>query len=61
MFDEAHQHTQDVYDLTVDTSQLTPSECALQVKQRLHAGLLPTAMRWLKVRSDPAKHRGWLR
>lgn len=61
MFDEVHQHTQGIYDLTVDTAQLTPDECALQIKRRLSAGAPPTAMHWLKVWSDPAKHRGWIR
>ena len=54
-------HTPGVYDLEVDTARLSPLECALQIKQRVQAGPPPTAMRWLKVWSDPAKHRGWLR
>ena len=54
-------HTPGVYDLEVDTSLLSPLECALQIKQRLQEGTPPTAMRWLKAWSDPAKHRGWLR
>ena len=35
MFDEAHKHTRGIYDLEVDTSRLTPTECALQIKQVL--------------------------
>ena len=35
MFDEAHKHTRGIYDLEVDTSQLKPDECALQIKQML--------------------------
>jgi chloramphenicol 3-O phosphotransferase len=35
MFDEAHKYTRDIYDLEVDTSQLTPDECALQIQQVL--------------------------
>lgn len=54
-------HTPGVYDLEVDTSCFSPLECALQIKRRLHEGPPPTAMRWLKAWSDPAKHRGWLR
>lgn len=54
-------HTPGVYDLEVDTARFSPLECALQIKQRVQAGPPPLAMRWLKVWSDPAKVRGWLR
>lgn len=53
--------TPGIYGLEVDTSFLSPEACALQIKQRLLAGPLRTAMHWLKVWSDPAKPRGWLR
>lgn len=29
------------------------------IVQALQAGPPPTAMRWLKAWSDPAKHQGW--
>ena len=61
MFDEAQQHTQSIYDLAVDSAQLTPDECALQIKQRMQAGPPPLAIHWLKAWTAPAKHRGWLR
>lgn len=61
MFDAVHQHTQGIYDLTVDSAQLTPDECALQIKQRMQAGPPPLAIHWLKAWNAPAKHRGWLR
>lgn len=54
-------HTPGVYDLALDTALLSPLECALQIKRRVLAGPPPLAMCWLKVWSDPAKHRGWLR
>jgi len=54
-------HIPGVYDVEVDTSLLSPMECALQIKHRLQEGTPPIAMRWIKAWSDPAKHRGWLR
>jgi len=54
-------HTPGVYDLEVDTAYLSPLECALQIKHRLQEGPPPMTIRWLKVWSNPAKHRGWLR
>ena len=54
-------HIPGVYDVEVDTSLLSPMECALQIKRRLQEERPPIAMRWIKAWSDPAKHRGWLR
>jgi chloramphenicol 3-O phosphotransferase len=54
-------HIPGIYDVEVDTSLLSPMECALQIKHRIQEGTPPIAMRWLKAWSDPAKHRGWLR
>ena len=47
MFDEAHKHTQGIYDLEVDTSRLTPTECALQIKQVLDERGSPSAFKRL--------------
>ena len=47
MFDEAHEHTRGIYDLEVDTSRLTPDECALQIKQVLDERGSPSAFKRL--------------
>jgi chloramphenicol 3-O phosphotransferase len=47
MFDEAHKHTRGIYDLTVDTSRLTPTECALQIKHVLDERGSPSALKHL--------------
>ena len=47
MFDEAHKHTQGVYDLEVDTSRWTPTECAFQIKQVLEERDSPSAFKRL--------------
>lgn len=49
MFDEAHRHTRGIYDLEVDTSRLTPTECALQIKQALDERRSPAALKRLKA------------
>jgi chloramphenicol 3-O phosphotransferase len=54
-------HPPGVYDLEVDPALCSPLQCAWQIKERLLAGAPPMAWRWLKVWSDPAKHRGWIR
>jgi chloramphenicol 3-O phosphotransferase len=48
---EAHYdvvHSHGVYDLEVDTSVLTPAECARRIKDRLQHGPPPTAIRKLR-------------
>ncbi|HWQ15817.1 MAG TPA: AAA family ATPase [Roseiflexaceae bacterium] len=47
MFDEAHKHTWGIYDLEVDTSQLTPADCALQIKHMLTERGAPSAFKQL--------------
>jgi chloramphenicol 3-O phosphotransferase len=47
MFDEAHKHTRGIYDLEVDTSRLTPTECAIQIKQMLDERGSPSAFKQL--------------
>jgi chloramphenicol 3-O phosphotransferase len=49
MFDEVHKHTRGVYDLEVDTSRLTPTECALQIKQVLEERGSPSAFKQLNA------------
>ncbi len=44
-FDLVHAHG--VYDLEVDTDQLSPRACALRIQQRLRDGSPPTAFRQL--------------
>lgn len=46
-FEMVHAHG--VYDLEVDTSILSTSECALQIKQRIENGAPPTALKRLKT------------
>lgn len=53
-------HMLGVYDLEVDTSVLSPEECATQIMHRLNAGP-PHALSWLKAYTSPAKQRAWLR
>jgi chloramphenicol 3-O phosphotransferase len=47
MFDEVHKHTRGAYDLELDTSRLTPTECALQIKQVLEERGSPSAFKKL--------------
>jgi chloramphenicol 3-O phosphotransferase len=42
-FEEVHKHTRGMYDLEVDTSGSTPTECALQIKQRVDEQGSPSA------------------
>jgi chloramphenicol 3-O phosphotransferase len=42
-FEKVHQPG--IYDLEVDTSQLSPAECALKIKELVTAGQPPTAIR----------------
>ena len=51
MFDEAHQHARGIYDLEVDTSQLAPEECALQIKQVMDERGSPSAFKRLATLS----------
>jgi chloramphenicol 3-O phosphotransferase len=43
MYDEIHKYTRGIYDLEVDTSRLTPTECALQIQQLMAARGAPSA------------------
>jgi chloramphenicol 3-O phosphotransferase len=56
----AQIHTPGVYDVEVDTSVLSPAECAAQIVHRLNAWP-PHALAWLKAYTSPAKQRAWLR
>lgn len=47
MFDEVHKHTRGIYDLEVDTSRLTPMECALQIKRMVNEHRSPAAFKQL--------------
>jgi len=47
MFDEVHEHTLGIYDVEVDTSRLTPAECAIQIKQVLAERGSPSAFKQL--------------
>ena len=47
MFEEAHKHTRGIYDLEVDTSQLTPDECASQINQVMDECGSPSAFKGL--------------
>lgn len=40
-------HTPGIYDIEVDTSQLSPAECADSIRRRLEASTLPTACKRL--------------
>ncbi len=42
-YDAAHAHTRAIYDLELDTSRLTPTECALQIKRMLDERGSPAA------------------
>ncbi len=46
-FDEVHKHTRGIYDLEIDTSRLSPIECALQLKDALRAQGQPRALKQL--------------
>lgn len=45
-------HEPGIYDLEVDTSQLSPEECAAQIRRRLGATPRPTAFQQLLARTD---------
>ena len=47
VFDEVHKHTQGIYDIEVDTSRLTPDECAFQIKHMLDERVTPSAFKQL--------------
>ena len=44
-YDLVHAHA--IYDLEVDTSLLSPEECAIRIKQRLEDGVPPAALKLL--------------
>jgi chloramphenicol 3-O phosphotransferase len=46
-YDLVHAHA--IYDLELDTSVLSPQECALQIKQALHTGYSRQAFRQLRT------------
>ena len=46
-FDAAHTHTRGIYDLEVDTSRLTPTACAVQIKHMLEERGSPSACKQL--------------
>ncbi len=46
-FEVVHRHTRGIYDIEVDTSHLSPAECALQIKDALGAGGQPRAFKQL--------------
>ena len=50
-------HAACVYDLELDTSLLTPAECAQQVQQLIHSGRNPTAFD--KILADLPPAREW--
>jgi len=43
MYYEVHKHTLGIYDVEVDTSRLTPAECAVQIKHVVDERGAPTA------------------
>ena len=47
-------HARGLYDLKVDTSKLSPMDCALEIKQRLADGPAPTA--FAQLRDRMARH-----
>jgi chloramphenicol 3-O phosphotransferase len=49
----AHQNAQGTYDLEVDTTHQTPSQCAARIKAALNGGLKPTAFAKLRLTADP--------
>lgn len=49
-FERVHAFTAGNYDLEVDTSRLSPDECAALIRQRLADGSPPEAWRRLRVR-----------
>ena len=46
-YEEVHKHTRGIYDIEVDTSRLSPAECAVQIKDALRASGQPRAFRQL--------------
>ena len=49
-------HKPGIYDLDVDTSVMSPQECAQAIRDHLDSGLPPTAMRRLEaMAADPAR------
>ncbi len=53
-------HTPGVYDVEVDTSRLSPTECAALIQQRMVDAPTPLALSWLNAYTAPNKSRGWL-
>jgi chloramphenicol 3-O phosphotransferase len=50
---QAEVHVPGIYDLEVDTSLLTPEQCAAAIRERLASGPPPTAFRHLAERPTP--------
>lgn len=46
-YEEVHKHTRGIYDIEVDTSRLSASECASQIKDALRARGQPRAFKQL--------------
>jgi chloramphenicol 3-O phosphotransferase len=55
-FDEVHKHTRGLYDIEVDTSRLTPTECAFQIKQILDERSSPSAFKQLAALIPGTSH-----
>jgi chloramphenicol 3-O phosphotransferase len=53
-------HTPGVYDVEVDTSRLSPAECAALIQRRMADAPTPLALSWLNAYTAPNKSRGWL-
>lgn len=53
-------HTPGVYDVEVDTSKLSPAECAALIQQHILHAPAPLALSWLNAFTAPNKNRGWL-
>jgi chloramphenicol 3-O phosphotransferase len=51
-------HVPGVYDLEVDTSTLSPAECAERIRQRLAEGPPPTALQQLAGMASSPDHQG---
>jgi chloramphenicol 3-O phosphotransferase len=50
-------HTPGMYDVAVDTSSLSPAECASTIRQRLEKGPAPSALQRLAVFSSGEAYR----
>jgi chloramphenicol 3-O phosphotransferase len=53
-------HKPGVYDVEVDTSRLSPAECAALIQHRMVDAPVPLALSWLNAYTAPNKSRGWL-